>query len=643
MRTRHARVRALQFALTTMNKSTKGYALGIWIAAFSGMLFCTILYKYTLRAWFQADDFAWLGLRLHVHNAQQFWYAMFAPLAGGSIRPLSERAFFMGFSSLFGIHALPYRIAVYVTQLAVIALLAVVAKRLCRSLLAAFVAPILWVANSALATPLTWTCAYNEVLCSGVFLLAFYFMIRYVETNERRFNVLQWITFLFGFGILEINVVYPFIAIFYVVCFARKLIRQTLLLLIPSAIFTIVFFAVKIKPKNEAFYALSAGLSTLGTLGSYWGVALGPSAAAEYFSWVRPIALPVTLVLTLGVLGFAGWRALRGDRIPVFCLGWFLIALAPFLAIHSHITDYYVMVPAIGLALLGAWAATVSLKSGAIARAATFGLIGVYLAFQIPTARRESQELWARSVPLKRLVLGVQSVHERDPGKIILLDGVSEPVFWLGVYNHPFRLVGASDVYLTPESARKMTLYPELGNIADYTLPENEERAALSEQRALVFAVVDGRLRDITNVFKATAVEGAIPRRIEVGHPLVESLLGPSWYGSEGDFRWMPKEASIRLGTPKTGEGEVRVEASCAPVQVAAQPLVAWLTIDGETGPRLTIRDCNQAVVVTAPVHAAPSKKEIDVVVHVDRTVRVGADQRDLGLAVRTIEVVGKP
>src|ERR1035438_6786294 len=114
VRTRHARVRALQFALTTMNKSTKGYALGIWIAAISGMLFCTILYKYTLRAWFQAADFAWLGLRLHVHNAQQFWYAMFAPLAGGSIRPFSERAFFMGFSWLFGIHASAARVAGYV-------------------------------------------------------------------------------------------------------------------------------------------------------------------------------------------------------------------------------------------------------------------------------------------------------------------------------------------------------------------------------------------------------------------------------------------------------------------------------------------------------------------------------------------------
>jgi hypothetical protein len=243
---------------------------------------------------------------------------------------------------------------------------------------------------------------------------------------------------------------------------------------------------------------------------------------------------------------------------------------------------------------------------------------------------------------LKRLVLGVQSIHEHDPGKIILLDGVSEPIFWLGVYNHPFILVGATDVYLTSESARKMTPYPELGNVADYTLSESEEHLALSQNRALVYAVDDGRLRDITNVFKTTAVEGEIPRRIEVGHPLMESLLGPSWYGSEGDYRWMPKEASVRLGAPKTGEGEVQVEAFCAPIQVATQPLIAWLTVDGETGPRSTIRDCNQPVRIVAPVHAALGKNEIEVAIHVDRTVRVGADKRDLGLAVRTVEVVGK-
>jgi hypothetical protein len=39
----------------------------------------------------------------------------------------------------------------------------------------------------------------------------------------------------------------------------------------------------------------------------------------------------------------------------------------------------------------------------------------------------------------------------------------------------------------------------------------------------------------------------------------------------------------------------------------------------------------------------ASGKQEIEVVVHVDRTVRVGADQREFGLAVRSIEVAEKP
>jgi hypothetical protein len=85
------------------------------------------------------------------------------------------------------------------------------------------------------------------------------------------------------------------------------------------------------------------------------------------------------------------------------------------------------------------------------------------------------------------------------------------------------------------------------------------------------------------------------------------------------------------------------VEAFCAPVQVAGQPLVAWVTVDGKAGPRSTIRDCNRAVIIGAPVHTAPGAREIEVGLHVDRTVRVGADQRDLGLAVRMIEVVDKP
>ncbi len=342
------------------------------------------------------------------------------------------------------------------------------------------------------------------------------------------------------------------------------------------------------------------------------------------------------------MLAFVAWRAWRGDRIPVFCLGWFLFALASFLPI-AHLTDYYVTVPAIGLALLGGWAVVLSFQSKMILRAAASSVIAIYLMFQIPAARASSKQWWLRSMPVKRLVLDVQTAYERNSDKTIFLDGVDEPLFWLGVYNHPFRLFGATNVYLTAANAQRITPHTELADIANYTLPEAEMRSSLAQGKALVYGVEDGRIHDITKVFQQAAVNAVLPRHIELGHPPMESLLGTTWYASEGDFRWMPRDASVRLGAPENGIGTVRVQAFCAPVQVAAQPIVAWLTVDGRASLRQTFRDCNQPVILETAFRAAPGRKEIDVEIHVDHTVRVGADQRDLGLAVRAVEVTGTP
>src|SRR5260370_30220229 len=117
------------------------YAAAYWLAP---PLLCLAIYGRGLLAWFQADDFAWLALRLQVHDWQTLTHALFAPMAQGSIRPLSERGFFLVFESLFGVEALPFRIWVFLTQFANRALVSAGARRVTGSRAVGFWAAILW-------------------------------------------------------------------------------------------------------------------------------------------------------------------------------------------------------------------------------------------------------------------------------------------------------------------------------------------------------------------------------------------------------------------------------------------------------------------------------------------------------------------
>ena len=103
-----------------------------------------------LLAWFQQDDFVWLNLPNQAHGWDGLLRALFQPNAAqGSWRPLSERAFFLVFGVLFGPDPLPYRIWVFLTQFANLALVASIATRLTRSRAAGFWAAILWVATAS--------------------------------------------------------------------------------------------------------------------------------------------------------------------------------------------------------------------------------------------------------------------------------------------------------------------------------------------------------------------------------------------------------------------------------------------------------------------------------------------------------------
>src|ERR1700732_5343012 len=181
-----------------------------------------------LTNWFYQDDFGWLNLPHDVRSFRDLGLALFAPKAHGNMRPLGDNAYFLVFSSSFGVNALPFRIWVFAVQMLSLVLLGSIVRRLVLSSAAGFWAQILWIANPSLAPLMCWTSVHNQVLSGFLFLLAFYFLLRHIATGRTVYYAAQWAAFVLGIGALETNIVYPAVAAVYTLLFARPHLKKIL-------------------------------------------------------------------------------------------------------------------------------------------------------------------------------------------------------------------------------------------------------------------------------------------------------------------------------------------------------------------------------------------------------------------------------
>ena len=339
-RWRSARTSQLQMSSPTLYNARreKLLLLAYWLIP---PAFCLVIYYWGLRAWYQQDDFLWLGQRFRIGTWHDFLRAVFGPAANGTFRPFSERLFLLA-ASMFGTDAFPARLWVFLTEVANLALISSLARRISNSRVAGFLAPILWTANGALAFPMAWTSAYMHILCGTCILIALHFLLRYIETGKRSDYVFQWLVFLLGFGVMESMIVYPAIAAAYTLLRARKRFLSTLPMFGASLLFWILHS--RFVPKQHAgTYSLHFDTSLFSTLATYWKWALVPRDWIDY-QLLRPdyilLANVTVILLTAAILIYVAYAALRRNMAPIFGLFCFLVLLVPILPLKEHLSYY---------------------------------------------------------------------------------------------------------------------------------------------------------------------------------------------------------------------------------------------------------------------------------------------------------------
>jgi hypothetical protein len=485
------------------------------------------LYWPAVTSWFFQDDFGWLNLHHDVSSVHDLGAALFAPKAHGNIRPLGENAYWLVLPAVFGADPLPLHIVAFLTQAASLLLLGAIVGRLTKSRLAGWAAQLLWMANIGLAPALGWSSIYNQVLSGFFFLLAFYFLLRYGETGKPRDWVLQWAAFVLGLGALESNVVYPALACLYALLFARPLVRKVLPMFAVSALAAGAHFYFA-PPAHAGAYAPVVDARLLSTLWTYWAWVLGP------------MLLWLTLALTAAVCLSIASAIRHRCYAPLLGLAWFLIPLLPYLPLPDHKMDYYLAVPAIGIAMLGATALAGRWRIAAAACALMY--LGASLPKSIATARWEH----GRGERMENLVLGVEELRQGAPGKIVLLDGIDTDLFFSGVADLPFRALRIPHVYLAPDEYARIQAPREL--LSKYILPAPLARRAVDDAGALLYRFDGVMLHREANGIDAT---DDMPHFVNMADDVFAGYLGAGWSAGPRGLRAMNGTAAVRVGGPR--------------------------------------------------------------------------------------------
>lgn len=614
-------------------------------AAYYGIpcLVALIVYWHGLTSWFLNDDFAWLGLPLELQKPHGLWVALFRPQAQGTVRVISERLFFLIFSSVFGIHALPFRIWVFLTQFANLVLVSHITQRLTGSRLAGFVAPLLWMLNANLSVVMSWTAAYNQILCGFVLLLSFDLLLRYFETGRRVYYVAQLVVFLLGFGVLELNALYPALAALYTLCCARKHFFKTLPLFLPSIVYAVIDLAVI--PKSTApVYHMTFRSGLFDTFSRYLSWALGPNRLGELLDEsLGLVGLIGTALIGVVLLAFVVKRLWNRQWLAVFCVGWFLLFLAPVLPLQNHVADYYLTLPLIGLAILAAWAIDTAWHSGVAWKAVAVVLALFYAAGSIAESQIATNWYQERSSKIRELLTAVEAAHQRHPESMIVLSGVTGDLFQSGFQDNPFRLYGVPRLALAPGSESGIQAREELGGMKRFVVSLGELVRELAANRAVVLSISDAGIQNVTTRYKSIVTSQYLSgnrHRVDAGDPVFAARLGPTWNQIENGFRWMPKTATVQLAGPDSEGQRLYVTGYAPAVVVKDGPVTLTFRADGKPLGTAIVKTPDQRFAFDfALPKELVHKYAVEVSVEASRVLKLPGDPRELAMIFGTFEI----
>ncbi len=502
------------------------------------VLFAAVCWP-ALQCFYFADDFAWLSIaRLHAEG-QSLAELIFKPASHGTWRPFSERLTFYLEETLFPGNPLPFHLLVFLTQAANLVLLYRLTLRLTGSRVAAVAAPVLWTVNPNLSQALSWSSAYMQILCGFCILAALSAFIEYMDSGKRVFLAVTWVIFLFGFGVMETNLVFPALAGLCAWVLSRRHLRTVIPFAVVSALFVGLHMALAPK-QAEGLYSISLSpVSVSKTVALYLMWCFRPANLQQLQRIPGVVTAAWAAAAFFALAGVVVWSAWRREWRPAVLAGFYFVLVAPVAPLGQHHIPYYVTLGAMGVAMVGGWAIAAAWRSGVAWRAvAAVLLAGWVLIFPIATFRSVR---WWRDLSwrVRGFVEEVARIRSGAPGKAIVVTGIAPELYWQCLHHncaYPLRL---EPVLVAGDWAVRM------GRESGFAL----NPAHFADDGVMHGDVVLHSFAAPGAADAASAVPGP-PRLVETANPANAQWLGEGWHPAESGFRWMSLRATVTVAGP---------------------------------------------------------------------------------------------
>ena len=194
-----------------------------------------------------------------------------------------------------------------------------------------------------------------------------------------------------------------------------------------SVVYTIVNRIV-VPPQKLDTYRMYFDAEMLNSLRKYLQWSVGADRYGEYRGFSPGLFYTAEAVVGLALAVFAVVMLRRRRWLAAFCIGWFAIVIAPVLPLKRHVSDYYVTVPVIGLAILGAWGVSLARGTRRILAAV---VVLVYVVPSVWMAQGMSRQFYSTSRRIANFVRSVAYAHRQHPEQRLLIRNMDDTLFWV--------------------------------------------------------------------------------------------------------------------------------------------------------------------------------------------------------------------